>query len=176
MAISFAEALYGLASEQGLTDRILDETREISGAFDACPEYLRVLSSPGISKKERCALLDGCFAGKVHVYVLSMMKLMVEKGCIRAFSRCFGRYRELYNEAHGIIEVRVVSARPLTGDQTDRLRRKLESNTGKRVLLQARVDPGCIGGIRIEYNGLSVDDTLRRRLDAVRKALLTTTV
>ena len=176
IVFSFAEALYQLADEQGITDRVLDEMRQIRAAFDECPRYLRILSSPEISKKERCALLDGCFGGKVHTYVLSSMKLMAEKGCIRAFSRCFTRYRELYNEAHGIIEVNVVSAQPLTDGQKERLRQKLEANTGKRVLLETRIDPGCIGGIRIEYNGLSVDDTLRFRLDAVRKALLTTTV
>ena len=43
--------------------------------------------------------------------------------------------------------------------------------TGKTVELENRVDPDLIGGIRLRYGGVQLDDTIQARLETLRKAL-----
>jgi F-type H+-transporting ATPase subunit delta len=43
--------------------------------------------------------------------------------------------------------------------------------TGKHVELRRKVDPGVLGGLRLEYEGKSLDGTVRQRLDGLKKAL-----
>ena len=48
----YGGSLYDLAAEEGLEDRILGELDEAVGLFGANPDYLRLLATPSIPKKE----------------------------------------------------------------------------------------------------------------------------
>ena len=59
----------------------------------------------------------------------------------------------------------------LTAEQKDKLRKKLEAVTGKTVQLQLRVDPACMGGVRLDYDGNRIDGTVKSHLDSIRAQL-----
>ena len=90
------------------------------------------------------------------------------------FPDCCKAYQNCYNEDNGIVPVSVVTAVPLTQEQSQRLREKLAKMTGKIVELECTVDPECLGGVRLDYDGKRVDDTLAHRLDALRNLLKNT--
>ena len=54
------------------------------------------------------------------------------------------------------------------------LTQKLTRLTGKTILLENRVDPTCLGGVRLDYDGQRLDDTISHRLDSVRELLKNT--
>jgi F-type H+-transporting ATPase subunit delta len=62
----------------------------------------------------------------------------------------------------------------LTAAQQKRLSEKLSAITGKRIELDLRVDPQVLGGIRLDYDGNRLDDTVAHRLDAIRSVLKNT--
>ena len=51
----------------------------------------------------------------------------------------------------------------------------LSAITGKKIFLQNSIEPDCLGGMRLEYDGKQVDDTLQHRLSSI-SALLSDTV
>ena len=51
---------------------------------------------------------------------------------------------------------------------------QLEALTGKTIALTARVQPGCLGGVRLEVEGTQLDGTVKNRLDEVRRLLAAT--
>jgi len=63
---------------------------------------------------------------------------------------------------------------PLSDEQRRRLVNKLSEVTGKTVSLQCRVDPECLGGVRLELDGIQVDGTVRHRLNEMHKLLRNT--
>ena len=67
-----------------------------------------------------------------------------------------------------------MSAVPLTGRQAEALRAKLAALTGKTIALSSRVDPACLGGVRLEVGGTQLDGTVQNRLDALRRRLAAT--
>lgn len=168
---SYAQALYSLAKEEEATCRILQELKALDAAFAQEPDFLRLLSTPNLNKDERIKIIDSSFRGKVHPYVLNFLKLLAQKGHVSSFQSCVKAYREQYNADNGIISVQVVSAVPLTDTQQEKLLNRLETVTGKKAELQLRVDPNCIGGIRLDYDGRRVDGTVRNRLDSIREML-----
>ena len=168
---AYGEALYSLAREEGLSGQILQELTVLNGSFRQAPAFLRLLSSPNLPKQERCGILDNCFRGKIHTYVLSFLKILTEKGCISHFSECCTAYKKLYNLDNGILPVTAVSAVPLSEAQRLKLTDKLSRLTGKTIELVCRVDPSVLGGMRLDYDGKQLDDTVAHRLDSVRSLL-----
>ena len=170
----YGEALYDLAQSEGLSVSILEELSVLSQSFATEPDFIRLLGTPAISKQERCKILDDSFRGKVHPYVLNFLKILTEKGYMRHFGDCYTAYRELYNRDNGILPVTAVTAVALSDDQRKRLGDKLATLTGKNIQLENRIDPNCLGGIRLDYDGKRLDDTIEHRLNAIRNVLKNT--
>ena len=171
----YGQALYALTKEETCSEAVLNELSVLNESFEKEPKFLSLLSAPNLSKEERCGILDESFRDKVHPYILNFLKILTEKGYIRQFSDCCKAFRQLYNEDHGILEVFAYTAIALSDDQKQRLSQKLHAVTGKTIDLINRVDPSCLGGVRLDYDGKRVDDTVEHRLASV-SALLKNTV
>ena len=174
IATVYAQALYDLAREEAAAEAVLSQLQTLQESFSAEPDFLRLLSTPAISKEERCRIIDDCFSGKLHPYILNFMKILAEKGYMRHFQDCCTAFEAQYNLDHGILVVTALSAYPLTADQLTRLTKKLEPITGKQIRLRNRTDETVLGGIRLDYDGKQLDDTLQHRLDDMGKLLKNT--
>lgn len=175
IGIVYGGALYSLAGEESLSGQILEQLKVLQGCFAQEPAFLRLLSAPNLSKEDRCRIVDDSFRGKVHPYVLNFLKILTEKSYVRHFSDCIAAYQERYNQDNGILPVKAVTAVALTPEQTEKLCGKLARITGKTIELTNQVDPDCLGGVRLDYDGMQVDDTVAHRLASIR-ALLKNTV
>lgn len=175
VAAVYAQALYDLAKDEVCCESVLKELCALRESFAQEPAFVRLLSAHNLTKEERCWILDDSFRGKVNPYVLNFLKILTEKGYMRHFADCCKEYRAVYNRDHGILEVCAVTAVPLNADQSDRLTQKLAKVTGKTIDLVNRVDPACLGGIRLDYDGKRMDDTVSHRLESIG-ALLKNTV
>lgn len=167
----YGEALYGLALEEGVCDEILQQLGVLNVSFHEEPAFIRLLSTPNLSKPERCRIIDDSFRGKLHKHVLSFLKILTEKGYMKHFSNCCKAYENCYNLDNNILPVTAVTAVPLKPEQAGALTDKLSRITGKTVKLQSRIDPVCLGGVRLDYDGKRLDDTVSHRLDAIRGML-----
>ena len=167
----YGEALYTLALEENVSAAIGEELPALEQAFRAEPDFIRLLGTPNLSVQERCNILDDSFRGKVQPYVLNFLKILTEKGYMRHFFDCCKAYEESYNRDNGILPVTAITAVSLNPAQAEKLTAKLCQITGKQVKLHNRVDPQVLGGVRLDYDGKQLDDTVSHRLDAVRNLL-----
>ena len=170
----YGGALYDLARDENLAKQLLDELDALNKAFSQEPAFLRLLSSAAVSKAERCQIIEDSFRSNFHPYVLNFMKILTEKGYIRHFPECCKTYKERYNTDNGILPVTAVTAVPLSDALRQKLADKLTSITGKSIDLECRVDPECLGGVRLDYDGKRLDDTVSHRLDSIRGLLKNT--
>ena len=167
----YGESLYELAKDEGLTKLIGEQLAVLQTSFRQEPDFIRLLSSPNLTKAERCQILDDSFRGSVHPYLLNFLKILTEKGYMRHFSDCCDAYTEHYDQDNGILRVTAVTAVALSPEQTDRLTKKLTRTTGKKIALRNRIDPRVLGGVRLDYDGQRLDDTVSHRMDAIRDLL-----
>ena len=170
----YGNALYDLAVSEGLGQEILGQLQVLSESFSREPDFLKLLSAQNLPKAERCGILQDSFSGQVHPYVLNFLKILTERGYVGRFFRCYKAYREQYNQDNNILPVTAVTAVPLREDQSARLAEKLQSITGKHIELINRIEPACLGGIRLDYDGKELDDTIAHRLESVRSLLKNT--
>ena len=170
----YGESLYELAKDESLAQSIGEQLKVLSSSFRQEPDFIRLLCSPSLTKAERCQILDESFRGKVHPYLLNFMKILTEKNYIRYFSDCCDAYTQRYNQDNGILSVTAVTAVALSEAQTEKLTERLAKITGKHIDLVNRIDPSCLGGVRLDYDGKRLDDTVSNRLDTIRDLLKNT--
>ena len=171
----YGGSLYELAAEEKLDEQIMQELDTVVAGINAGPGYLRLLSAPNLPKQERRALLDEAFAG-AHPYTVNFLKVLCDEGALRELPGCARAYRDLYNAAHGILEVTAASAVDLDAAAREKLTRALESRTGKKIELTVKVEPDLLGGIRLDMGGVQLDGTVRHRLEALKSQLAAATL
>lgn len=171
LAKAYGDGLYDLAAEEGIASELLDQLRELKSCFRQQPDFCRLLSNMALSKQERLGILDSALRGAIHPYLLNFLKILCQRGALYEFEGCEAAFRALYNQANGILEAAVTTSIPLTESRRRELAQKLSQMTGRQVALTERVDPGVIGGVMLEMDGKRYDNTLRHRLEAIRRAM-----
>ena len=167
----YAEAAFAVASR--------DHTEEAWGrdlatvAAIVGEERVRdVLDNPAVPLPERVRLVDQLFGSRVSAPVLNLLRLLVDRGRTELLPAVAAEYRRLTNRQQGIVEAVVTSALPLTSDETQAIRQRVEAMAGARVDLRTEVDESLIGGLTVKVGGRLLDASVRGRLERLRDQLI----
>ena len=172
LAREYGEGLYELARDEELRQMIHEQLEDISALLKQEPQFVRLLCSRAVERKERLRVIDETFVNHVHPYVSNFMKLLVEKEHFDAFLLCCEWFHQRYNEDFRVVEAAVTSAVPLNEAERSALRVKLAKLSGRQVKLIEAVDPSVIGGVRVEMDGKRYDNTIQDRLGRLRQSLV----
>ncbi len=167
----YAEALFELAVQAGLTKETSEGLETVVSALMQTPEYRGLLASPAIGKEERLSALDTAFRGKVPDILLAILRMMVSRGHVSALDGMARDYDEMARGFRGESMAVVTSAVPLKEAETVALRAKLEKKLGRQVILQCRVDPALIGGVRVDVDGRVIDGSIRNKLEEIKEVM-----
>lgn len=170
-AEEYGNALFELADDEQISDRIAQELQQVLAILNQESDYIRLLNVQSIDSEERKRLLDEAFGGSIHPYLIHFMKLLIDRGAISKFEECADAYRLRYNEAMGIVEADVTSAAALSQEQIEALRAKLGAISGKKVEMRVNVDPKLIGGLRVDMLGKRYDNSVLTQLRQIRRSL-----
>ncbi len=170
----YASGLFALASEEHVEKDMLDEMKCLKSLFS--PEYIRLLSDPSISKKQRLGIVSEALDGKVSVYLSNFVKLMTERNLAGDLVRSFDEYEHMYYAHFDIVKVRCESAVELNAEEKEKLQFKLEAHIGKIVEIEYYVVPKLVGGMRLLYDGHRIDETVRKKLRDIASRLSQTIV
>lgn len=169
-AKSYGQALYELSAEAGIEESVRAQLAVICEALEAQPSYMNLMDTPAVGSEEKCRLLKEAFDGAQEL-LCNFLCILCEKRSFYSLPACKRTFDTAYDEAHSILRATALTACPMEDRQKEALIKKLSAMTGKTVELENRVDPTLIGGIRLRYGGVQLDDTIRSRLDTLRRSL-----
>jgi F-type H+-transporting ATPase subunit delta len=168
----YARALFTLAREEGRVDAVRGELARLCELLDESPELRRAVLRPLHPGSQRRAVLRAlCARLGTGDTVQKFCAFLVDQRRIIDFAGIRQAYDELADEAEGRTRARVTSAAPLRDDQRARLKRALETRTGRSVELEEKIDASLIGGAIAEVQGLVFDGSLRTQLRQLRTSL-----
>ncbi|MDE6149112.1 MAG: ATP synthase F1 subunit delta [Ruminococcus sp.] len=167
----YASALFELCIENGSLSEIFDEMSQVKNIFSENEEYLKLLSSPLISEEDKHEVLEKTFGGKLDDMFFDFLCVICDKGRIGFFSGIFSEFKELYNKHMNILEVTVVTSQPMSDKIKGKLIDKLSGSSGKKILLDERVDKSLLGGIILRYDNTEIDSSVKGKLDQLKKQI-----
>ncbi|MDO4484547.1 MAG: ATP synthase F1 subunit delta [Clostridia bacterium] len=170
-AKEYGEALYGLCAEENISAEVLEQLHTLKGCFHDQPDFVRLLSNMSMSREERVAICDKTLRGQVHPYVLNFLKILCERGALCEFAGCEAAFRARYNKDHNVVAASVTTAEPMRESQRTALVAKLRAMTGAEIELTEHVDAAVMGGIVLEMNGRRYDNSVRQRLESIRREM-----
>lgn len=167
----YANALYELAIEENIEKEVYDSLQMVHSVFEDNRDYITLLSSRNIPKKDRVKIIEESLSNKVHEYVCSFVCLLCEKEIISIFDDCFKEYKKMYNLSQNVLTAQVKSAVPLSETQMKHIVAKLEKITGRNVTVDCIVDKSLIGGIAIYIDGKVIDNSIKHKLSEIKEVM-----
>jgi F-type H+-transporting ATPase subunit delta len=173
IARRYAKALFGLGVSDGAFERYGQELDDLSRSYEGSAELRLTLENPVIKPSEKQTILRALLpriapSQPVQRFAL----LLLDRGRITLLKLIARAYRELADARAGQVRATVTAAAPMGEGELDRVRRALEKRTGRKVIIEAAVDPSLIGGVVARVGDLVLDGSVRTQLDEMRRRLL----
>jgi F-type H+-transporting ATPase subunit delta len=172
LADPYADALFALARDENRIDEIRAELEELVRIADEIPELAEFWESPALDDDYRAAALEKAFRGRVSDMVLNTMQVLNANGrhgLLRALLRGFVIRQE---EAEGQVEATATSAVELSPDQRKEVERVAAQLSGKKPLVEFKVDPSILGGLILQIADWRYDNSIAQHLRTARHQIL----
>jgi F-type H+-transporting ATPase subunit delta len=173
VARRYARALFEIGVDAGNYEALGQEVADLAALFEQSLELRQTMTNPVFKPSEKRAILEKILPRVTPSPVTQRFAmLLLERGRISLLPALARAYRELSDLHAGRVRAVVTSATPLSPADLERVRRSLERRTQKKVVLEAEVDPGLIGGLVARVGDLVLDGSVRTQLDTLREKLL----
>jgi F-type H+-transporting ATPase subunit delta len=164
VAKRYARALYEIASEKQAVDTTENELIEITDLIKQSDELNMLLTHPKVSAQEKKEMVNNLFAGKVSETTLNFLNLLLDRGREDELNDIVKNFTELSNEARGYADATVITAKPLTESEVQKVAEQFGQKVNKKLRVSAKVDPSIIGGMIVRIGDRLYDGSIKGKL------------
>ena len=175
VAREYGRALFMLTEEVGSTERVREDAKCLARLLANNPGYKSMLDTPALTPDERLKLIDEAFSS-LDEHLVNVLKMLAKKRMTYAAERMLAVYEDEYMQSRGIVRAEVISAVALDDGQRERIAQRLGKITGKQIIIDNKVDPSILGGIKLRYMGIQRDGSVKARLESFASALGATVI
>ncbi len=171
VAARYAQALYDLAREGALM-AIEADLRALSAMIEDSADLRSLIASPAFTAAQKGQAL-AALAQKAgfHATTAKFLGLLAANRRAGALTATIAAFRRLAAEGRGEIAATVTTAAPMTKDQAAALEAALRASLGKSPVVETRVDPAMLGGLKVQVGSRLYDASLKSKLDSMKFAL-----
>jgi F-type H+-transporting ATPase subunit delta len=166
------EALVASAEAGGRLDALEDDLFRFGRVVAADSGLRDALSAHGGDESVKTALVEALLEGKASPEAIRLSR----QAAVFSRGRRYGRVLESYLAVAAMrreqLTATVTAAFPLGEVHAQRLARALSRIYSRAVQVNVVLDPGVVGGIRVQVGDEVVDGTILRRLQEAERALL----
>ena len=94
--------------------------------------------------------------------------ILLRNNDLKLINKIIEKIEEIDKEERGVVEVEVTGAKETDKDLVSKLRNLI----GKKAEIREKVDPGLIGGLKIQINDLLIDGSIKAKLNKLKQSLI----
>ena len=172
LAERYATALFDIADERRALDEVAGDLRQLRAMMAASADLMRVVRSPVLSRHDQgravAALAE---RAELSPLVRDFLAVVARNRRLFAVPAMIEAFLAMLAERRGEVTAEIIAAQPLSETQLETLSEHLRRTVGRRVFVDARVDPRLIGGMIVKVGSRMVDASLDSKLRRLQLAL-----
>src|SRR6266496_726188 len=172
IARRYAGAIFEIARKEKTLDRTLEDVKEITRLF-AIRKLAYLLREPKIPAQRKETAMRQTLASKVLPTSLNLALLVVQRELVDLMPNIARELNQLVLDHKNEAKAEVTTATQLDETTQSQVQRALERMTGKKIMLETRVQPNILGGVVARVGDQVIDGSVERRLKLLQQQLLT---
>ena len=173
VAGTYGDALFDFAMEENQIDSLMDEILTVQAVLEENKGLEKILVHPEIPKQKKLQVIEDVFKGRISDALTGFLRIVVTKGRYKNLPDIFAYFIARVKEYKKIGVSEVISAIPLSGEQKEKIEKKLLDTTHYETMeIEYKVDEKKIGGLMIRIGDRVVDSTIQSKLNLLTGSLL----
>lgn len=170
--ITYGNALFELALEEGKLDSLYEEATSLISILEENENLIKLLNHPQVSKDEKKKIVTDTFDGRVSDELTGLIAMVVEKGHVNKLIAILTYFVKQVKKEKNIGVAKVVSAVELSDTQKKAIEQKLiETTIYETMEVDYSVDKSLIGGLVIRIEDRVVDSSIKTKLENMSRTL-----
>ncbi len=161
----YAKAIYEVAMQKNEVKSVYNVLNAVMELYKTDVDFKNFITHPLIKESEKKEVLKKMFSDSNDG--LEILFYILEKGRISDIREIVAEYVKLDYAKNQILDVEATFAVALSDEQKEKLSKKLENKTGKKIKLVVDVDKSLIGGGIIKIGDEVIDGSIRRQLETL---------
>lgn len=143
----------------------------VTSAVSQAEKIQQVLSSPGLTTTQQADAFVNVCDDKLDEQGANFIRALASNKRLTLLPLIAGLFELLKAEQEKSIDVTIISAMELSGDQQEKLATALSKRLGRDVNVVNDVDENLIGGLVIKAGDLVIDGSIRAKLHRLADAM-----
>ena len=123
---------------------------------------------PNVSKENKKKVLSTVIK---ETLVKNFVFVLIDNNRIDLLDETLGEYKKIVDQQNQIMNVVVYSGKLMDISDLNKLKNNLAMKHNRKVLIENIVDVKIVGGLRIEYEGMILDETINNYLTKLKHNL-----
>ena len=170
LARPYANAAFDIAKADGELGRWSSMLQLLAGAV-AEPAVRELLDTPSLDDAAKALRLADLFKDQLNDRARRFLSVLADNKRLLLLPEIAGQFEERRAEEEQTLDVEVVTAYPLTDQQTEALTQGLTRRFGKAVEMTSRIDASLMGGAVIRAGDTVIDGSIVGKLNKLKEAL-----
>lgn len=169
----YGKALFELAQAEKNIPQVSEGLDAVSAAWTANRDLRELMRNPAMGNELRRKTLELVLTKLgIGSTLSSFVLLLSDRGRLSFIADIRSSFKQMAEENSGELTAEVTSASSLSEAFIKDLEKSLSDATGRKVRVEAKVDPKALGGISTRIGDRLFDGTIRNRLDDLRNRLM----
>ena len=174
VARNYAETLIEVAERHEGLEAFGDGMEVVARLIDENESFRVFLETPRITAGQKKEVIRSVFAESLPATLINFLLVTIDKRRQRLVREIAREFHALVDQRLDRIRVEVTLAREMDDASIAELQERLTVLIGREAIPRVRVKPSILGGVVVRAGDTIYDGSLRRRLDGLRRRLLTT--
>lgn len=171
--LSYAHAIFGIAKTKDLKEKYYQQIAALDAMNVTNPDFYNILAARSIDKEERKELAQTVLTGYgFEPNVIYWVWTIIDNNTYHRFHYIAMMCRDIYHHVFNITRVKITSANELSETQMDKIKDFFEKKLQRRIDVEWHIKPDLIGGLRIQVNNKTYNNTYRAKLESLKRELL----
>lgn len=172
---NYAKALYEISFESNADSSEIIEDLEFFSNYllnDENKELNNLLSYPLISVEEKINIIHEIFDSRLNVIVINFVVALTEHQRILYLDLIIQEYKMFFRKEMNIVKVQAKFGLMPSEKEIDQIKENLKDKLNCAMIeFEYEVDSELIGGVKLFYNGLYIDNTLSSKINRFIKQI-----
>lgn len=173
LAGRYASALYELAEEQKVTDKVGGDLKSFATMLDASKDLQALCRNPVFTAEQQLGAISQIVdKAQIGGIAANFLKLLASKRRLFAVGDMIRAYEALVDRKNGVVKAEITVPAALSDKNKSAVLEALKGVTGgKSISLNEKIDPSIVGGLIVKIGSKMVDASLRTKLNSIKLAM-----
>ena len=169
----YSLALYELAIESNLLNKIEEQTSAILNLINSSKDFSNLIKNPTGNQDDLISVINKISENyNIENLLKNFITFLIKKRRFFYIKKILRNFTEICSKKRGELKAELKSAKELSSDEIKKITDELEKNFNSKMKLNYIHDKSLIGGLIVQIGSTMVDTSIKNKLQQIENRMI----